>query len=254
MSYNFFLELFLEWLPISSSGHIALLSSFFPSLVWPLSSVENYFCHAAMIPFEVLVGIYFLFCQLRGSFSPLRCFLSVILHCGAITLVTSVMYIFFHLFNIFHYFSSLPLFIGFLATSVMLMKIQKSHFFQKKVYEFSFFDSVVLGLAQSMAFLPGVSRFVSILFFSFFLGYSRQAGVALVVFTNGCLSLGSLVLCLSSKTPLALSPYSSFLAIFCMAMGVAAFFLFYDCFLKKNLYFFIFYEFFVSFLSLLMGI
>jgi undecaprenyl pyrophosphate phosphatase UppP len=255
MSYNFFLELFLEWLPISSSGHILLLSRTFPSFVQPLSSMQNYFAHALMIPFQVAVLVYFL---APVIFAQKNCAQKIFLigfHSGLITLITGVGYLAMKRINFFIS-AFFLLSAGFGITFLLLKGIEKKEFLSKNIYNFSFLDACYLGVSQIAALLPGVSRFAAILAMSSWLGYSRTASIHIVLLTNFCLSVGSIILLIikvrSENVLLGIDfpPLFFVQSLLFSLLGAGGFIFFYSFFLRKNLFFFIWYEFAVCMISL----
>ena len=142
-----------EWLPVSSSGHLALAQNFL-GITQPV--VFDLILHVGTLIVVFLVFYKELFQVIKGFFSFDKCNKDFMLSLYLIiaTLITGVIGVIFNEFFVKAFENLRIIGIGFLITAMILFfsKIGKSN---KKL---GLIDSVFIGLAQALSILPGVSR------------------------------------------------------------------------------------------------
>jgi undecaprenyl-diphosphatase len=163
------LSIFLESFPISSSGHIFLLQQFFEKIGFPFCLDENLeYCLHGPIAFVVAIFFYNrwkLLLDLPRSFLIIqKMFIFGFITDG----ITVAAY-----FLFFNHRSVFPLWIGFLITGLVLLSL----FFCNTTDRFSswnYKNSIILGSVQSLALLPGISRFGTTFVVGRWLGFSAR--------------------------------------------------------------------------------
>lgn len=145
-------QILFESLPISSSGHLALFSR-------KISEGLEYFIHGP----SVLVILFF-FRKELGFF--LRNFTNQIGTVGNFIfslLFADFVTVFIYFGLKFFYFTFFPLWLGFLFTSLFifstyLIPILKKHNNETDLFSLSLLKAGMIGFAQGLALLPGISR------------------------------------------------------------------------------------------------
>lgn len=198
-------QIILESLPVSSSGHVSLMQSYAHRLGyhWDWNShswIIDFLLHGPMI---VILFIFFfttwwqmilkkpialttlMYYSSWKSIGDLALFLLV---ADGITIM----------FWWLHIVPSIPLWIGFLITAVLLYATRWAKVVIKD-FDASLSYAFVLGLAQSFSFLPGVSRFATTYAAGRLCGYSGpvsfavsfliQCPLLVAAFIKGCLAL-----------------------------------------------------------------
>lgn len=155
MNLLFFIQIIAESLPISSSGHLVLLNKIITSTV-PLTFCETVFAH---IPTLIILSCVFFkrFLQWYKYHYYLRIIkdLSVI---GLATFITTFSLVISKLLES-KILCRIPLWYGFAVTAGLLL-YSKSQITVAQHRQFlTFKDGVYLGVAQSIALIPGISRF-----------------------------------------------------------------------------------------------
>lgn len=199
--FYFIFEIILEQLPISSSGHIKLISNFLD-----LSSAETISSYLAHI---FLLGIYlpfiFIFiCQI--SKKSIRLLFSFGILTFLISATTIIMKCLISIIsrNLKLFQFNFPLWVGFLATTVILYTIKiKNRGHGKPYYRITFTDSIIIGVAQSLAFLPGISRMAVVILASVFQGYKKESAFYIALISNSYISIYSLVYLLYNSSQCA---------------------------------------------------
>lgn len=181
------IQILIESLPISSSGHVALLQHWYTKLgyYWPYDQVEqiNFLLHG---PALVIILFYFFttwsymvlskkiefqdFFKIKNYQKVFRPFVFI--------LIADLITFLFWKIKIFQtpYLEQYFLPLGFIITAVMLFL---SKYMQgNKEVNFIWWHAIVLGLAQSLALLPGVSRFAITFFAARCLQYSASNSFA----------------------------------------------------------------------------
>lgn len=244
---SFFCELILENLPISSSGHLAFFSSFFPVLGGELSSLLNHFAHV----FVVITQGFFLIPFLRGPLQTVskKEFLTLFIHLFVMNIMTVLSYF---LKTFFSY--SFPLFLGFFLTAFFLLSIDKMKEGEKNIFSLSWGDVLFLGLIQSIALLPGVSRFGAVLFASFYCGLFYYDSFVLAIMSNIFIGLESFCFLLyhiivSKSFLFSIGEEEALLLIVSLFFSMGVLLFVYFLFRKKLLSFLGFYVFFVGVLA-----
>ncbi len=166
-------QIIVEMMPISSSGHIFLLQAVlqkygFDILTFFAQKKINikrfyYFLH---LPTLLIVGIYF-FPQ----------WLSFVFHDGSVDIrpviwiicadsITGILFLIKP-----DVIDRFPIVIGFLVTAYALIKTSMCAG-NKLITSWNYYDAVILGLAQAVALLPGISRLALTCFVGCLLGFS----------------------------------------------------------------------------------
>lgn len=173
-------QIVLESLPISSSGHVALLlklsESFWGKVVLPEHAwVVDFLLHG---PTVLILMAYFFSAWWRLVFSQSVNFNLLLAVHGWKRILQAVCFvgtadIITFMFWWIDFFPVLPLYVGFLITAVVLYCTQ---FFedQHKKFDWSMHHAILLGIIQGMSLLPGISRFASTYFASKLLGYKNS--------------------------------------------------------------------------------
>lgn len=161
------IQLITESFPVSSSGHVKLFGSLLHS---PISDAELYFLHAPTIIILALFLRKRWWLLLRH---PWRCRfvigrLMLLGLCAEIP--TALIYLFFQKFSCEWF----PLWLGFALTSVLLLTlliVQKKKRFSSRI---ALLQATILGIAQGVALLPGISRLGSTYVIGRWLGLSSK--------------------------------------------------------------------------------
>lgn len=193
MNHNilyFIFEIILEQLPISSSGHMQLIGNFIN--LTDASTISSYLAHI------FLLGIYLPFIFLfiyQTAQKSIRLLFSL----GVLTFTMSATTIMMKYLSsaISKYFilSSFyfPLWLGFLITTGILYIIKIKNKGQgKPYYRINFTDSVIIGIAQSLAFLPGISRMSIVILASILQGYKKESAFYISIISNSYISIYSI--------------------------------------------------------------
>lgn len=183
------LQILIESLPISSSGHVALaqrLISYFNGAWLPDSCHEtiDFLLHGPALC--IMVAYFFstwwsMIVQTSFSWRQFFTIKTYIKSISAITfvivadMVTVSLWLSDFAKNIWiqKYFLTF----GFGCTALMLWWLQ--YFSGSKKTEWKLSDAIILGFVQGLALLPGISRFASTVFAGTWLGYNRRDSFAL---------------------------------------------------------------------------
>lgn len=157
-----------EFLPISSSGHLALLQKLF-------GINEGNLFFAEMLHFGTLISIivvYFNdiknmiieFLKLMGTIvsgkkiGKLNKYqkLAMLILVGSVP--TAIIGLTFEDFFESLFTSMLPIGVAFIVTGILLWLAEKRVFQSKGIKEMSYLDSLIIGTAQGIAIIPGISR------------------------------------------------------------------------------------------------
>ena len=152
-----FVQVLLESLPVSSSGHLLLLSK----LLFFLNGTEifNFECitffyyllHGATVIIILIFFYQYWKTLLIKMWKQKRIFTREVVFFAIIELITLAGYIFLQPFL-----KDIPLTFGFLVTTIILFSL---YFVRDiKICKWRFGDAVLIGLAQTSAFVPGISR------------------------------------------------------------------------------------------------
>lgn len=163
-----FISLICESFPISSSGHALLFEKFWKNFS-SILLVPDYFDHIMHGPIAFLIAIYFFerWSFLLNNMNRCRFILyRLIIYGFVIESITVLFYIFFKKYSI-----SIPLYCGFFISACLLGSLL---FCSKSKGRLTFFNSCLLGLAQGIALLPGISRFGSTFVISRWIGLSSR--------------------------------------------------------------------------------
>lgn len=157
-----------EFLPISSSGHLALLQKFF-------GIKEGNLFFTEMLHFGTLISIFIVYFNdilkmivefFKLIFSIVKGNkvekinkhqkLALLIIIGSIP--TAIVGLLFEDFFESLYTSILPIGIAFLVTGLLLWFSEKKAYQNKNISKMSYVDSLIIGTAQGIAIIPGISR------------------------------------------------------------------------------------------------
>ena len=155
------MQIILEMIPISSSAHLVILQSLYERiwqkpLLFPVKShlVDSFF-EVIQAPTIVLIALYFssrwvaLLCSVRRTYFLLARSMCLALVADVVTCGFFI--------GIKHYqLFSIPLWVGFLITMLVLLRIRKLSISVRANWNLK--DALILGAAQGIALLPGISR------------------------------------------------------------------------------------------------
>lgn len=195
-----------EFLPISSSGHLALLQNFFGI------EGEQILFFAVMLHLGTLISVFICYwkdiCELVGELfvtikdlctgrglklqeRPVRKLGVMII---VATIPTAVIGLLFNdLFESF-YGSFVAIGIGFLFTGVIMFLAERMGSSQKEIGEMGFGTAILVGIMQGIAICPGVSRSGSTLVGGLSTGLKREFAVRFAFLISIPSILGSVVL------------------------------------------------------------
>jgi len=201
-----------EFLPISSSGHLALLQQFFGI------EEDNVLLFAVLLHVGTLISVFLVYWKdiwelivelcitikdiftgkgLRIEERPVRKLGVMII---IATIPTGIIGIFFNDFFDSLYNSVVPIGIGLLITGCLLILAEKRNNATKRIGEMRYLDAFIVGTVQGIAICPGISRSGSTLFGSLMCNLDREFAVKFVFLMSIPSILGSAVL----ETPAAL--------------------------------------------------
>jgi undecaprenyl-diphosphatase len=175
------IQILIESLPISSSGHVVLLQHWYTKLgyYWPHDQVEqiNFLLHG---PSLIIMLFYFFTIwsyMILGKKLEFQDFFKItnykkVFQPFVFILIVDLITFLFWKIKILQtpYMEQYFLSFGFILTAVMLFLSKFMH--GNKEVHFVWWHAIVLGIAQSLAFLPGVSRFATTFFAARCLQYS----------------------------------------------------------------------------------
>ncbi len=150
------MQIIFESFPISSSGHCFLLEHMFINCQLPsqYNHLRSYIMYALHIPTALVIMLYF-FKEWSFPFKHVeRCWpiiLKIILYTASADLITLSLYILKQSVEV-----HMPLSIGFIVTALSLYSLRWCKDVELQPWSLS--KAIILGLVQSIAFLPGISR------------------------------------------------------------------------------------------------
>lgn len=246
----FIIEIILEQLPISSSGHIQLFSSLYNQTTNEAicSYLPHLFLLGLYIPFLVTIITQIInksitllfkfgFLIFIMSFTTLLTITGISLTCQNYTIYP-------------------PLWLGFLLTTITLFLFKKHNIGKgKPYYHLTFHEAILLGIAQACAFLPGLSRMATILLTCSISGYTKENAFYIAIISNSCISLYSCINILYHNHQNTLNYIFSFSLLEVVYMQIA-FFIAIICFYiikyiitKNKITIFYWYELFIALVS-----
>ena len=194
-----------EFLPISSSGHLALLQYFFGI------SSENVLPFAVLLHLGTLISVFIVYCKdivalvkelcavikdiftgkgLRINANPTRRLGFMII---VATIPTAIIGLLFNdLFNAM-YLSLIAIGIGLLITGTILVIAERMGRNSKGIKEMKFRNAFFVGLMQGVAICPGISRSGSTLFGGLISGLNREFAVKFAFLISIPSILGSVI-------------------------------------------------------------
>ncbi len=170
MQTLFFVQIILESLPISSSGHLSLLKLIYPSID-TLSFRATLLAHIpTLIVLTLALGHY---CVRWLKFHSFRRIIKDMTVIGIATFITACGVVLSHLIGSLISFR-IPLWYGFCITAYFLFHLKPAVLSKGERQFLTFKDGIWLGLAQSFALIPGVSRFATVLNAALFMGFEYR--------------------------------------------------------------------------------
>lgn len=172
-----------EFLPISSSGHLAILQTlfgikegnlFFTEMLHfgtLISIVIVYFSDIYMMIIEFFKLIFSIIKGKKIIKLSKHQKLALLIIVGSIP--TAIIGLLFEDFFESLYTSILPIGIAFLVTGSLLWLAEKKAFENKNIKGMSFFDSLIIGTFQGVAIIPGISRSGSTIVAGLFRGLNK---------------------------------------------------------------------------------
>ncbi len=246
---NFLLELLLEMLPISSSGHLLMFSKFIPSIT-PLSFFYLHLSHVLI--FFIQIFYVYPFFKILIYRKKWMIIFNLIINFISITIITGIIYLINH-FLLKEMFEDycFPLSSGFLISTFFLVLIYIFNKTRSRVYyQLSFKESIFFGLWQSIAFLPGVSRLATMLLGANLCKFHRKNALFIAITSNVAISGISLLYLLYyyyfiEKFSVIISQWLLFKLFLSLISSALLFIIFLNLFNKNKIIVFILYEFFV---------
>lgn len=195
-----------EFLPISSSGHLALLQYFFDV------SAENVLPFAVLLHFGTLVSVFIVYWKdivelvkelgavisdifrgrgLRINANPVRRLGFMII---VATIPTAVIGLLFNDAFAALYLSLVSIGIGLLITGTILFVAERMSRSNKTVKEMKFRNAVFVGIMQGIAICPGISRSGSTLFGGLISGLNKEFAVKFAFLISIPSILGSVIM------------------------------------------------------------
>lgn len=173
MIVHIFLQIVLEMLPVSSSGHVTLFlhllcGSQNAQQVLIAHHALDFLLHGVSV---VMIGLYFFkqwFRYLIDFFKWHKDAVHIVLFCIVADCITALFYGFF----IYTQTTFFQLWLGFLITGLLLLV--SSLIQHEKEQPVSLKAGLVVGITQGLALLPGISRFGSTFVVGRFLGFSSM--------------------------------------------------------------------------------
>lgn len=244
-SISFLLELLLEGLPISSSGHLQLLSYFYCG-IQPLSFFYMHLSHVLI--FFIQIFYVFPFLNILKFRKQWKLLFYIILNFSSITIITIIGYLVKN-FIILKLFPNLffPLPLGFFITMVFLLSIYFSNRSKSRIYyTLSFKESIFLGMLQCVALLSGVSRLATMIFGSQILHFKRRHSLFIAITSNAAISGMSLLYLLyyycSEGIVIVFSQWLVIKLFVTLTFSAILFFLFIYLFNKNKILMLVLYE------------
>lgn len=207
-----------EFLPISSSGHLALLEQFFEI------KEENVLIFAVLLHIGTLISVFIVYWKdilelivelgitikdlctgkgLRLEERPVRKLGVMII---VATIPTGVIGVLFNDFFDSLYTSVLPIGIGLIITGFMLISAEKMGTSKRGIKQMNYRNALFIGTVQGIAICPGISRSGSTLFGSLICNLDRKFAVKYVFLISIPSILGSAVFELPDAIKQGLEP------------------------------------------------
>jgi len=165
------LQVLMESLPVSSSGHLGLLEMLFVRCNIDINNVLlpyyaffidgmsiNTFLHVLHAPTALIIAVFFYyrwFFLLRHIARTWHIVLKIILFTGIADAVTAIFFIVFKLYPL-----SFSLIVGFVVTAIMLYSLRFCSLSTRSTWTWQ--GAFFIGMVQGISLLPGISRFASV--------------------------------------------------------------------------------------------
>lgn len=170
LSFVWSLSIILESLPISSSGHLKLIFNFYENLYRKKFYISDFVFDLMHLP-NFIILLFFVFQKksyLLFDFNKNLSEIAFLIIASFITsLITAIFYFFIKLKKIYF-----PLYLGFIITSLLLLSL---YFVLPGTNEITIVQSIVIGITQGLALLPGISRMASTYVVARWIGLNAQS-------------------------------------------------------------------------------
>lgn len=170
--YSIVVQLLAEPFPVSSSGHLLLLQKSFLSLVCAQSFTAA--IRVAHLP-TALAVIVFYAAQWRFILVHAKRLFPIIMRaCIYFFVADSITALFFFAHRLVCIVPSCLVSIGFVITGLLLFSLRWCSTNNRATVPLTLYRALVLGVAQGVAFLPGVSRLAAVFVTARWLGFSAK--------------------------------------------------------------------------------
>ncbi len=203
MNFLFFINLITEFLPISSTGHI-----YFFQNIFNLNNISGNYYFMSHFPALIICPLFFIkyYINRFSKFSLKYIFYEFFLLIISTSIPAITIYLgivipkFFFDFDVKFFFNIKTiqsiLFIGFFITSTILFLIK--YFLNKnkdnKKEKLGFYDSITLGVFQTFAIFPGISRLGITIFTGTILNLEKKYTLFIATILGSALQLGGICL------------------------------------------------------------
>lgn len=194
MNILFFIQILLELIPISSSAHLTLLTIFFKNLK-DLSFYENIIAH---IPTAIVQSLFIIIFFISKKNIPLKNKIITFFNLIIATFITAFFIGLSKFITIYINFK-FPIYYGLLITTILLLSTLNFSYHENNKEILTFSDAIYLGIIQSIALIPGISRFAITLIGTYRCGMKKIFGFFISIALNTALSFGGLFFLIYSK-------------------------------------------------------
>jgi len=194
MNILFFIQILLELIPISSSAHLSFLTFFFTNLK-DLSFNETIIAH---IPTAIAQSIFIITFFINKKTIPLKNKIITFFNLIIATFITAFFIGFSKIITNYIPFK-FPIYYGLLITTIILFSISSLSYREKNKEILTFSNAIYLGIIQSIALLPGISRFAITILGTYKCGMNKIFGFVISIALNAALSFGGLSFLIYSK-------------------------------------------------------
>lgn len=247
MNILFFIQIILELLPISSSGHINIICKLIDDL-YPLSFMEDLFAHLPTAIIQLFLAFYFFISQQDINFMHK---IKNLFNISISAIPTAIIILLIKKISKYVYID-IPIYYGLMITSYLLFSLMKTRNKKNIKEDISMNEGLLLGILQGFAIIPGVSRFAVFLFSCKMMNFSHRYSFFLAMISNIGLSFGGLVYAFINiyyfNTPYNLiwNMNDTMLLIFSSILAYFALFLTYKLYIKNKFIYLGIYEFLLS--------
>lgn len=216
-----FVQILLESLPVSSSGHLVLLLKLFFGtndmcpVFFDCFTPFYYSLHGVTVCVALIFFYDFWKKLLLNVWNKKTFFTQPVIFFFIIEFVTLIGFLIFKPF-----FKNVPLIFGFMITAFFLFNLRKIDY-TKTVNKWRFSDALLIGLAQTFAFIPGVSRFGITYFIARLKNFSADDAFAISFIAFVPLGIGGLIIGLYQlhQLPVSCFNFTYIVSVFIAAIG-----------------------------------